>query len=221
MSRKWVLVPALLAIAFAGALFLRSLTEDRDLVASTPSPRPVFTVTYVDLPQGRPLCIGDVTIPHDARRLRVQVRTYGRPGPALSIALSAPGYKTQLTVPAGYPDGQLVDAPLTPPRTSSLGQVCLRQASRARTALVGSTEERTQSRPQSQIDGQPVVTDSYLAFYRGREAGALSQTPAIVARMGAFKPGIVGPWLLWPLLALVVAGVPAGVVWAALRAARA
>ncbi len=26
--------------------------------------------------------------------------------------------------------------------------------------------------------------------------------------MSAFRPGIVGPWLLWPLLVLVVLGVP-------------
>jgi hypothetical protein len=36
--------------------------------------------------------------------------------------------------------------------------------------------------------------------------------------MAAFRPGVVGPWLLWPLLVLTVLGVPAGVAWALRRA---
>jgi hypothetical protein len=40
----------------------------------------------------------------------------------------------------------------------------------------------------------------------------------IIAHMSAFRPGIVGPWLLWPLLVLVVVGVPGGVLWAIHRA---
>jgi hypothetical protein len=36
--------------------------------------------------------------------------------------------------------------------------------------------------------------------------------------MRAFRPGVVGPWLLWPLLVLTVAGVPAGVFLALRRA---
>jgi hypothetical protein len=220
MSR-WVLIPALIACAVAAALFARFLTADRDLVASTPSPRPVFSVTYVTVPSGEPLCIGDVTIPDSARRLRLQVRTYGRLGPALAVTLKARGYEQRVDVAAGYADNTVLDAAMTPPPADALGEVCLRQSSGRPVALAGSTEERTQSRPRSRLGDQPVAADSYLAFYAGRSASALRETPEIVDRMGAFKPGIVGPWLLWPLLVLAVVGVPAGVVWAALRAARA
>jgi hypothetical protein len=213
MSRRWVLLPALVLALAGAAIFLRFLTRDRDVIASTPSPRPVFTVTYVPLDPGRRLCIGDVTIPHDARRLRFAVRTYGRPGPALHVALAG----RTVAVSAGYPDGAQIDVPMTPPERTQLGSVCLR--SEGRVALVGSTEERTQSRPQSRLDGRPVAADSYLAFGQGRSASALRETPQIIGRMSAFKPGIAGPWLLWPLLVLVVAGMPAGIVWALLRAA--
>jgi hypothetical protein len=219
MSR-YVLAPAAVLCAFAAGLFAHFLTAPRDLVASTPSPRPMFEVTYVGLPPGDRLCLSDVTIPPDARQVRFQVRTYGRPGPALDVALRAPGYDERLTVPAGYPDESLITAPMHPPPAARLGEVCLRHEGRA-IALVGTTEDRTKSRPVGTIDGRLEPADTYLAFYEGRSGSALAETGAIIDRMGAFRPGIVGTWLPWPLLFLVVAGVPCGVLWAALRAVRA
>ncbi|HET6550091.1 MAG TPA: hypothetical protein VFG79_16635 [Solirubrobacter sp.] len=220
MSR-WTVVPALVLCALAAVAFGHFLLAPRDLVASTPSPRPMFQVTFVDLPPQQRLCLNDVTIPHDARQARFQVRTYGRPGPALDVELLAPGYRERLRVPAGYRDEALISAPMTPPREARLGRVCLRQDGAARISLVGTTEDRTRSRPYGDVDGEPVSADTYLAFYAGRTASALHETPAIVDRMGAFRPGIVGPWLLWPLLAIVVVGVPCGVIWAAVNAMRA
>jgi hypothetical protein len=66
-----------------------------------------------------------------------------------------------------------------------------------------------------------IDADTYLVFYANGPASALDRAGAIVDHMSAFRPAVVGPWLLWPLLALVVIGVPGGVLWAALRAARA
>jgi hypothetical protein len=217
MSR-WLTIPAAIVLVLAGARFVRYLTVERGLVASTPSPRPVFKVTEVPLASGKRLCLTDVTIPRDAQRLRMQVSTAGRPGPALAIELRAGAYDERLQVPAGYPDGTVLDAPMRPPAAASLGEVCLRQDGGAPIALVGTTEERTLSRPVGKLDGRAIAPDTYLVFDEAGTASALSKTPAILARMSAFRPGIVGPWLLWPLLALVVVGVPAGVVWALRRA---
>src|SRR5215210_4426905 len=125
MSR-WVALPALVTCTIAAALFARFLTADRELVASTPSPRPMFEISPVRVPPGEELCISDVTIPDDARQLRVQVLTYRRRGPELDIALHARGYSERLTVPAGYPDSALISASMDPPPGARLGEVCLR-----------------------------------------------------------------------------------------------
>jgi hypothetical protein len=217
---KWVLWPAAALGALAAVSFGHFLLVKRDLVASTPSPRPLFQVTDIRLPPQRQLCITDVTIPHAASRLRVQVRTFGRPGPALDVTLRAPGYRERLTVPAGYPDLQVTSAPMTPPRTDSLGEVCLRHGGSSAVALAGTAEDRTRSRPKGALDGRPESADAYLAFYEAGRASALSRTGAIVAHMGAFRPGTIGPWLMWPLLVLVLVGVPGGVLWAIFRAVR-
>jgi hypothetical protein len=218
MSRPVLLTVALVG-ALAAVLFGRFLLADRDLVASTPSPRPVFKITPLVVPEGDRLCIDDVTIPRDARQIRFQVTTGGRPGPALDVALRARGYSAGVHVAGGYADNALVVEPMRAPGADVLGRVCIRADGRI--ALVGTTEERTLSRPQGSVAGHRVDPDAFLAFYEDRHGSAIRRTPAIIDRMAAFRPGIVGSWLLWPLLALTAIGVPLGVVWAVLKAARA
>jgi hypothetical protein len=220
MSR-WVALPALAATAVAAALFVPFLTKEREVVAAIPSPRPVFEVSLVDVPPGEKLCIADVTIPGDARQLRFHVLTRERRGPALDVTLRAHGYDERLTVAGGYPESTLISAPMNPPAAASLGDVCLRQRGSAPIELVGSQEERTKSRPESSVGATVQDADTYLAFYANGRATALDRAGAIVDHMSAFRPAVVGPWLLWPLLVLVVLGVPGGVLWAALRGARA
>jgi hypothetical protein len=220
MSRPALITAALIG-AIAAVLFGRFLLADRDLVASTPSPRPVFKISLIDVPPGEPLCITGVTIPAAARQIRFQVGTFGRPGPALDVELTAPGYRGRVLVAGGYADSALVVEPMPHPRTDALGRVCVRHDGADKIALVGSSEERTRSRPVDTVSGQPVDPDAYLAFHEGRSGSALGRTGAIVDRMSAFRPGIVGPWLLWPLLLLTALGVPLGVLYVVRLALRA
>jgi hypothetical protein len=120
-------------------------------------------------------------------------------------------------VPAGYPDSAVITTAMDPPEDARLGEVCLRHRGSRKIALVGAREERTLSRPATRVGGKLAEADTYLAFYDGGSGSPLEQAGAIVRRMSAFRPAIVGPGLLWPLLALVVLGVPAGVLWAVLR----
>lgn len=214
-------MPALALCAIAAALFVRFLLDDRELVAATPSPRPMFVLTPLEVPAGQELCIADVTIPTGAETLRLQVVARSAPGPALDLRLLAPGYVQRLTVPRGYPDTALLAVPMRPPDKARLGRVCLALDGPGTVTLAATTEERTRSRPQATLGGEPVDADAYLAFYERERGSALAHAPDIIERMSAFRPGVVGPWLLWPLLALVVVGVPGGVLWAVLRAVRA
>lgn len=220
MSR-WAVLPALVLGLLATALFVPFLARDRELVAATPSPRPLFNLSVVEVPAGEELCLADVTIPADAEVLRLQVVTRSRPGPALELRLLAPGHRQRLTVPGGYSDGALIAAPMRPPDATRLGRVCVAHAGPGTVALAATTEERTLSRPHGALAGQPLSADTYLAFYERGRGSALTHAADIVERMSAFRPAIVGPWLYWALLPLLVIGVPGGILWAALRAARA
>ena len=217
---KWIAIPAALVLVIAAALFAPFVVRERELVAATPSPRPLFDVTFIEVPAGGRLCASDVTIPREARRLRFQVRTFGRPGPPLRVSLRAPGYAAVTEVAAGYPDLATLAAPVRPPARERLGSVCIEQRGDEEIAFTGTIETRTVSRPRGTVNGKPIVADAYLAFYEDREASALSRLGAIIDRAAAFRPGIVGGWLLWPLLVLVVVGVPTGVLAAVSKAAR-
>lgn len=214
-------MPAMTLCAVAAALFMPSLVRKRELVAATPSPRPLFTVTPIDIAAGEQLCVSDVTIPADAEELRFQIASRLAPGPALDLRLSAAGYHERLSVPPGYPDGASITVPLRPPGATRLGRVCLSHDGPGDVALTGTTEDRTLSRPRGTLAGEPLAADTYLVFFERERGSALAHTPQILERMSAFRPRVVGPWLLWPLLALVTMGVPGGVLLAVLRATRA
>ena len=61
-------------------------------------------------------------------------------------------------------------------------------------------------------------TDFHLVFLRDHPRSVLSQVPAIFRRAALFRPGFVGAWTYWALLAIVLVAVPALLV-RALRAA--
>ena len=61
-------------------------------------------------------------------------------------------------------------------------------------------------------------TDFHLVFLRDHPRSVLSQVPAIFRRAALFRPGFIGAWTYWVLLAIVLVAVPALLV-RALRAA--
>ena len=62
------------------------------------------------------------------------------------------------------------------------------------------------------LDGEPVGTNPWLAFYEAKRTSIAHRLPTIVARMDTFRPPFIGAWLLWPLAGLFVLGVPAAVL---------
>ncbi len=217
---SWVLGTAAVAVAVALALFVPYLTDDRALVASTPTPRAVFSVEFVEVKEDERLCVTGVTIPPEAEQVRFQALTYGRPGPPLTVELRALGYVERARVRGGYPDETVQAVAIEPPSSARIGRICMTNDGRAKLGFVATAEARSMSRSVTLVQGDEQDQDVYLAFYERDEASVLDRLGAIVDRMDAFRPGIVGPWLLWPLLVLVALAIPAGVIWAALRGAR-
>lgn len=215
-----VLIVAVLSGALFAVLSVPFLTREREMTAGVPSPRAVFEVGLVPVAGGRELCVSDVTIPPDAQLLRFAVGTYRRPGPQLRVTLSGAGYGDRIGVAAGYADNALMSLAMKPPPRTLLGRVCVANEGTTRIALTGTTEERTVSRPVGRIDGKVVRGDAYLAFLERRPASVLQRTHEIAERMSVFRPAIVGPTLLWAIVALVLLGIPLGVVLAALCAVR-
>ena len=68
------------------------------------------------------------------------------------------------------------------------------------------------------VDGRPVPPDVALSFYEGEPISALAFVPRIVDYMSAFRGFLGTPWIIWPLMLLVAAGVPAAALWVLYRA---
>ena len=189
------------------------LTRSRELPAGVPSPAALFSVELVRLGPAQTACSPNVALDPRGSRARLQVRTFGRPGAPLRLTLQGVGYRSASTIPGGYGDGSTVVASLRAPDRATLVRSCVENLGTRRVALMASAD-RTRSRSVTSVEGRSTGKSAWLSFYEARRHSLLARASATIERIATFRPGIVGPWLLWPLAALVLVGIPAGTVWA-------
>jgi hypothetical protein len=219
-TSRWALLVAAICCALFAALSIPFLTSQREIAAGVPSPRALLAISLETIPAHERLCVSDVTIPPDARRLRFDIGTFGQPGPPLRLTLSGADYRERVVVAGGYADNLVMSPAMRPPARAVLGSVCIANAGATKIALTGTTEERSVSRPVGHIGGEVAASDVYLAFVEQRPASVLQRSHEIVARMSVFRPAVVGPTVLWALVVLVLVGIPIGVLAAVLSALR-
>jgi hypothetical protein len=212
--RRWGTITAVACLLAGGALWVVPwLTRSREFPAAVPSPAALFSVELVEVRPGRTACSRDVALDPRGSRARLQVGTFGRPGEPLRLTLDGAAYRSTSTIRGGYADGSTVVASVRPPERATLVRACVENLGTRRVALFASAD-RTLSRSVTSVDGQSTGKSAWLSFYEARRHSVLERSSATIERIAIFRPGIVGPWLLWPLAALVLLGIPAGAVWA-------
>jgi hypothetical protein len=202
-------------IVACALLFVPFLGEKREVVASTPATLPLFEPPgLVGLGEENVACIEPLTLGPDTEIARLTVGTYGRPGPPLRATLEAPGHRSSAVV-SGYADNSQVSFELDPPERESEGRLCLKNEGRVPVALLGTREQRTLARPTTTVRGDdPEEVDVAVTFLRGERESIASRLGEVLERVARYRP--VPAWLLWPFALVLVAGVPAGVLWAVL-----
>ena len=220
MRRAAIGVMVVVLALFAAGKVRPWLTAARDFPSSVPSPAAVTSASVVRVAPGKVICASSLAVESHSEQLRFKLDTGGRPGPALHVSLNGDrGYHARATVAAGYPDATLAQVPIPAPGPGSqLVQACIRNEGRRSVGLFASAD-RTQSRSVTTVDGAVKVGSVWMAFYERSPRSIASRASVIVHRMSVFRPGFVGPWLWWPLLALLVLGGPAlllAAVWRAL-----
>src|SRR4051812_41618509 len=114
---KRVLVGSLAVFALVAAvLWVPWATEKRTVAASTPVPPPLYGITRAPLGPGQRACMKQVTLDPLSQVGQIGADTGGKPGPALDIAASGPGYWARARVPAGYRDTAALRFRITPPK---------------------------------------------------------------------------------------------------------
>ena len=100
-ARSGVIAFALVAAAALAGLVVVAITDDREL-AFTLGVRPTQVAAVVE--PGKRACQRPLDVSADARSVRFQVGTYGKPGPELAVEAGAGAQRAAGVVPAGYGD---------------------------------------------------------------------------------------------------------------------
>jgi hypothetical protein len=220
--RRWAwlgaLAGALVLVVAAVAIGRPYLTKQRDYPASIPQPPSVVAIQLAPMNAGQTICLHDVVMDTHSQRALFQVETYGKPTVPLRFTLTGDGYRAATSVPASaYKDEGILNLPVAAPSHDVFVQACVKNVGRRRAALFATTAAEP-GPVSATLDGTPMSPNPWLAFYEAKRTSIAHRLPTIVARMDTFRPPFIGPWLLWPLAALFVLGVPAAVVLAYARA---
>jgi hypothetical protein len=220
--RRWAvlsaLAGALVLIVAAVAVGRPYLTKQRDFRASVPQPPSVIAIELVRMKPGQAICLHDVVMDTRSERALFQVETYGKPTVPLRFTLTGNGYRARVDVPASsYKDEGILNLPVPAPRDDTFVQACVANAGKRAAALFATTGGEG-APVVATLDGEHVGTNPWLAFYEAKRTSIAHRLPTIFARMDTFRPPFIGSWLLWPLAALFVLGVPAAVFVAYARA---
>jgi hypothetical protein len=188
------------------------LTDERDYVAVTPQPDPLFEVALLPLRGGQVACMDDAVLDARSEQARIKVGTYFRPPVPLELTLAGGSYTERVSIPADYRDSEVIRVPIRAPAEETAVSICIRNAGDRRVALYASAD-RTNSRSEVLVDGRPVGPDFGIVFYEREPASILDRLPTSVERATVFRGPLTSD-LLWIVLALFVVGVPLGVLLA-------
>jgi hypothetical protein len=195
------------------------LTRDRDYVAVTPQPPATEAATIVRLPSDGRACMNLVALDERSEQARLRPTT-ARGGPVpLEITIRGEGYQARGRAAADWRDGETVAVAVAPPPRSLEALVCVHNLGRRPVDLPAAID-RSRSRSRVLLDGKPSIAGFAIQFYERRPASIVDRLAVSVQRMSVLRPGLVGPVTLWPLLVLLVAGVPIAALWAFARAVR-
>jgi hypothetical protein len=139
--------------------------------------------------------------------------------PPLEVTADGPGgYRSgPVRIDPARTTEPVLKAPITPPDRELLGRLCIRNAGDTAVRLMGSDEFRTRTRLETTVDGEPNPIDLTLSFYTAEPVSVVSELGGIVHRMTIARGFLGAEWLVWIVLLLAFAGVPAAMLWTVSR----
>jgi hypothetical protein len=209
---------AVLLVALAGTLCLVAVAAGDQRRVAYPLGVAPFGVA-AQLEPGQRACMQPIELPTDVDGAVLRIGTFGRPGPALQVTVRELHGRVLArgSIPAGYADGSepsVIFGRVPEGRTISL---CIRNRGPGRAGLFGS-----ESIPSTGTitNGTSSTVDFDVEFLRERDRSALDLLPEAFDRASVFRPGWVGAWTYWVLLAAMLVAAPLLLALAVLKAAR-
>jgi hypothetical protein len=222
--------PALGAAALFSALFAVLLFavvgDPRPRLAATNS-RVLASGVALTVPPGQERCEQGQFVPAETTVLRVYAGSdRGAEGEPLQLSIADAGtgevvYRRR--VDGGYPSGPL-DVPVRPPgRDLDNGEVCIENLGAGAMAFAGNRTREGAVVPADDVPQgdlrvppeAPADEEVRIDLFRPGSESLWALGPEVARRFALFKPAFAGPWLMWAVLALALAAVPAAVLLAA------
>jgi hypothetical protein len=192
---------------FAALVLVPFLTEKRDIPAEEPSPPPLTSTDRVIVPGGGRLCMTDLAISKESRRLSFKVGTYSRPGPALAVKVKASGYSSAAEVPAGFADNSVLDVPIAAPPSGRLATVCIRNRGARKIAFYAASDQ-AHSRVKPFVDDKFQTATPTLSFAEAHKVSIAQRAGVIAGRIAVFRGFLDQAWIVWLLAVAMLVGVP-------------
>jgi hypothetical protein len=213
-----------LVVALAGALhwWRPFLTDQRAVVASTPSPGPRGAGIGIPLEPGGRLCVAPVTIDRASAKAQFTLSA-AKPGPTrLVFETNGASYHSGAEVKTRLQRTPLpVEFAVGRPLRDVIGEMCVRNASRSRLSFVGASDPISIALTQTRIDGKPLTGQAAeLELLEAHTHSVLGRLGTIVRHAADFTGNLMPFWLAWLLVVALVIGAPFAIFagfWAALR----
>lgn len=219
MRRTAALVSLAVLVAGLAAIGIRYFLRDRTYLSVTPQPPTVEVPVTLPVPGHGHVCMNLAALDRRSEVALLQpTGAKGRPVP-LALAIDGEGYHARARVAADYRNGQTVAVPVRPPDRSVTTTICVRDLS-ARAVTFPAVIDRRRSRSAVLVNGKPVAPGFVIRFRERDPVSIAQRLPDSMRRMSVFRPGAISPAVLWVLLAVAIAGVPALAVWGYGRAVR-
>ncbi|CAA9501019.1 MAG: hypothetical protein AVDCRST_MAG85-1754 [uncultured Solirubrobacteraceae bacterium] len=210
-----LVVGALLVLAGYAYWIVPFATERTPRLVSTPSPFARYAPEPVVVPADGRACLDRVGLSPRIGAAVVRLADPKSVEPvALEVELRARGYVARGETRGRPRTGGEIIVDVRGPREDALGVACIVNRAEDDVTLSATSDPRIQTRSQSSVNGNPVGPDVGLIFLEPKPESLASLAGVIADRVTVWKPGIVGPWLVWILLVVVAIGVPAGALWA-------
>ena len=216
-----VLLATAAIVVVLGVLVVGWATEERSFITSVPQSPPLAFTPVVRVAPEKSVCLRGATLVPDAKVAAVRVGTRGEPGVPLTATLSAPGgYRESESIDDSWIDNDLLTFAFDPPSRPVHGEFCLRNDGR-RTVDVYASADRTKSVATTRVDGRIIDTTTLqLRFFEDTPSTLRRHVGDVVDALTVFRPGIIGPVVVWALFALTLLGLPLGLGFAMWRAVR-
>jgi hypothetical protein len=221
MARRWTLAALALLAVIAAVLWIPWAVKDRVVIAATPVPPPIFSITPAPLKGGSTACMQQVTFTPQTQIAEIGLTTGGKPGPPLAITATAPGYRATAKIAAGYHDDPAARFQITAPPRDVIGQLCIKNTGRTAISLNGTNEFRTLGRPTLVVDGVQQPEDAKLVFYARVRSSYASRIGEIFGHAATFTPAFFSKAVLILIGLMALAGIPLAIAWALAAAQRA